>query len=227
MMIGRYSLNILADCNIFLILETYGKTERFRSNFQKNFVENMLLQFSNQIGALISYIIIEALRPIETVKPMQARKKIAIKFVRDTLAPEYFLQTFLATLPYNFRDTYKIGPLEIVTDEHGKIVKDEHGNIKKSTIKNSNIAPEINEFYISENQNPLQDLIDAYNKVYPRLHDLIEENFKKYSDREEEGWDKCDHVWEPIIIHKLGAGYECHMCFRKISEEKFKRIFLN
>jgi hypothetical protein len=135
----------------------------FQSDFQKSSLEDMIIQFSNQVGALLSYIIIEALRPTETVKLMQTRKKIAIKFLRDAFSPEYLLQTFLATLPYNFRDRYKIGPLEIVTDEHDKVVKDEHGNIKKSTIKNSSIsiAPEINEFYISENQDPLQDLIDG------------------------------------------------------------------
>jgi hypothetical protein len=66
----------------------------------------------------------------------------------------------------------------------------------------------------------------AYNRVYPRLHDLIEKSFKKYIDREEK-WSTCDHLWESIIIHKIGIGYKCHVCFRKISEEKFKRIFLN
>jgi hypothetical protein len=34
-------------------------------------------------------------------------------------------------------------------------------------------------------------------------------------------------VWEQIIIHKIGVGYKCHNCFRKISEEEFKRVFLN
>jgi hypothetical protein len=62
--------------------------------------------------------------------------------------------------------------------------------------------------------------------VYPRLHDLLEKNFKKHVDREEE-WSTCDHEWEPIIIHKIGVGYKCYICFRKIAEEKFKRIFLN
>jgi hypothetical protein len=150
------------------------KDLELQSDFQKNSLEDVIFQFSNQIGALLSYIIIEALRPTETVKLRQVRKRIAIKFVRDALAPEYLLQTFLATLPYNFRERYKIGSLEIITDEHGKIVKDEHGNIKKSTIKNSSIAPEINEFYISKNQNPVQDLIHAYNRVYSHLHDWRE-----------------------------------------------------
>ena len=198
----------------------------FQSNLQKNSLENILFQFSNRVGALLCYTIIEALRPTETLKLIRDRKKIAIEFVRDALAPEYLLQTFLAALPYDFRDRYKIGPLEIVTDEHGKTVKDEYGNIKKSTIKNRNISPEINEFYISSNQNPLQDLIDAYNRVYPRLHDLIEKNFKKYIDIEEK-WSTCDHLWEPIIIHKIGVGYKCHICSKKISEEKFKKISLN
>ena len=206
----------------------------FQSTFQKNSLENILFQFSNQIGALLSYLIIEALRPTETIKLKQVRKEIAIKFVRDAFSPEYLLQTFLATLPYDFRDRYKIGPLEIVTDEYGKIVKDEYGNIKKSTIKNSSIAPEINEFYISENQNPVQDLVHAYNRVYPHLHDLLEREYRKYVGREYadsvdiQDWGTCDHEeWEKIIIHKIGVWYKCKKCFRNIKEEEFKRIFLN
>ena len=198
----------------------------YQSDFQKNSLENMIFHFSNQIGALLSYIIIEALRPTETVKPMQIRKKIAMKFVRDALAPEYLLQTFLASLPYDFRERYRIGPLEIATDEYGRVIKDGHGNVKKSMIKNSDIAPDIMEFYTSGNQNPLQDLIDAYNRAYPHLHDLIEKSFKKYTDGEE-NWSECDHLWESKIIHKIGVGYECHVCSKKISEEKFKRVFLN
>lgn len=198
----------------------------FQSNFRKNSLEDMIFQFSNQVGALLSYIIIEALRPTETLKPMRNRKKLTIDFVRDALSPEYLLQTFLAILAHNFGDRYQIGPLEVVTDEYGNVVKGDYGRIKKSIIKNSSIAPEINELYINKNQNPLQDLIDAYNRVYPHLHDLIEKNFKKYIDKEE-GWKSCDHIWEPIIIHKIGAGYECQICFRKISEEKYKRISRN
>ena len=148
---------LINELQYFPNFKNLWQDREFQSTFQKNSLENILFQFSNQIGALLSYIIIEALRPTETVKLRQVRKKIAIEFVRDAFSPEYLLQTFLATLPYNFRDRYKIGPLEIVTDEHGKIVKDDYGNIKKSTIKNSNIAPEINEFYISKNQNPMED----------------------------------------------------------------------
>ena len=190
----------------------------FQSDFQKNSLGNMLFQFSNQVGALLSYIIIEALRPTETLKLMQVRKKIAIKFVRDAISPEYLLQTFLATLPFDFREKYGIGPWQII--------KDEQGENKKSMIQNNDIGPEINELYISKNQNPLQDLIDAYNRVYPRLHDLLEREYRKYIDRDQE-WDTCEHEWETITIHKIGVGYKCHKCFRKIEEEEFKRIFLN
>jgi hypothetical protein len=218
--------DFINELQYFSNFKELWQTRELQSDFQKNSLEDMLFQFSNQVGALLSYIIIEALRPTETPKVVQDRKKIAIEFVRNAISPEYLLQTFLANLPYDFRDRYKIGPLEIVTDEHGKTIKDEHGNIKKSTIKNCNIAPEISEFYINENQNPLQDLIDAYNRMYPHLHDLIEKSFKKYIDRKEKR-STCDHLWESIIIHKIGVGYECHICFRKISEEKFKRIFPN
>jgi hypothetical protein len=201
--------------------ELWQDTKR-QSDYQNNSLEDMIFRFSNLIGALFSYIIIEALRPTETVKPMQIRKKIAIKFVRDALAPEYLLQTFLATLPYDFREKNRIGPLEVVTDEFGKMVKDEHGNIKKSTSKNSNITPKINEFYISKNQNPVQDLIHAYNKVYPHLHDLLEKEYRKHARREygdsidvQDG-GTCNHeVWEKIIIHKIGTLYKCQKCFRK------------
>jgi hypothetical protein len=67
------------------------------SDLQKNSLEDMLFQFSNKIGALISYIMIEALGPTETPKVVQDRKKIAIEFVRNAISPEYLLQTFLVT----------------------------------------------------------------------------------------------------------------------------------
>ena len=137
---------------------------------------------------------------------------------------ENLLQSFLAALPYNFRDRYRIGPLEIVIDEHGKIVKDEHGNIKKSTIKNGNISPEINQFYISKNQNPLQDLIDAYNRIYPNLYDSFEKGYREHVSMKPKA--RCDHEWETINIHKMGEGYKCHKCLHTIEKEAFKRVFL-
>jgi hypothetical protein len=76
----------------------------FQSDFQKNSLDNMLFQFSNRVGALLSYTIIEALRPTEILKLLLNRQKIAIEFVRDTISPEYLSQTFLASLPYDFRD---------------------------------------------------------------------------------------------------------------------------
>jgi hypothetical protein len=193
------------------------QNREFQSGFQKNSLENTLFQFSNQVGALLSYIIIEALRPTETLKLMRDRQKIAVEFVRDAISPEYLLQTFLATLPYHFRDKNGIGPWEIITDNQGK---------KKRSIRNSDEPPEINQLYISENQNPLQDLIDSYNQVYPHFHDLLERGYRNYVNRNQE-WSICDHEWETITIHKIGVGYRCHKCFRKIAEEEFRRIFLN
>lgn len=195
----------------------------FQSNFQKNSLENMLLQFSNRVGALLSYAIIEALRPTEILKLLPDRQKIAIEFVRDAISTEYLLQTFLATLPYDFRNKHKIGPLEIVTDEYGEIAKDDLGRVKKSTIKSSNIAPEINEFYVSEKQNPLLDLIDAYNSVYPHFHDLLDRSYRKYVNRNQER-STCKHSWNVISIHKIGVGLKCHKCFRVTSEKKFEEL---
>jgi ribosomal protein S7 len=70
------------------------------------------------------------------------------------------------------------------TDEHGKIVVDALGKNRKSVIQNNSIAPEINQLYINENQNPMQELIKAYDNVNPRLHDLLERGYKEYVGRE-------------------------------------------
>jgi hypothetical protein len=188
----------------------------FQSDFQKNSLEDIIFQFSNQIGALLSYVIIEALRPTETLKLMSERQKIAIEFVREAISAEYLLQTFLATLPHEFRDKYGIGPWKIVTDEQGK---------NKRIIDNS-ITPEINQLYVSRNQNPLQALIDAYNRVYPHFHELLDIGYKNYVKRDQK-WGGCNHEWERVIIHKIGVGYKCHKCFKKIEEKEFKRIFVN
>jgi hypothetical protein len=188
-----------------------------QQNFDDDTLENALLRFSNRLGALISYVIIEALRPTEHLKLQRHRQQIALRFVKDSISPANLLQSFLAALPYNFRDRNRIGPLEIVTDEHG--------NFKKSTIKNSNIAPEIDQFYISKNENPLQDLIDAYNRIHPKLYDLFEKGYREYVGMKPEA--RCDHEWETINIHKIGEGYKCHKCLHTIEKEAFKRIFLN
>jgi hypothetical protein len=229
-----------------------------QQEFNDDMLEDALLKFSSRLGALISYVIIEALRPTEYLKLQQHRQQIALRFVKDSISPENLLQSFLAALPYNFRDRYRIGvspELEIVKDEHGAIVKDEHGNFKKFTIrigdspeleivadensktikdehgnfkkftiKNNNIAPEINQFYINKNQNPLQDLINAYNRIYPKLYDLFEKGYREYVSMTPEA--RCDHEWETINIHKIGEGYRCHKCLHTIEKEAFKRVFL-
>ena len=174
----------------------------------------MLFQFSNRVGALLSYTIIEALRPTEILKLLLNRQKIAIEFVRDTISPEYLSQTFLASLPYDFRDKNWIGPWEIITDNQGQ---------KRRSIKNGNEAPEINQLYVSKNQNPLQDLINAYNRVYPHFHDLLDRDYRKYVNRDQE-WSTCNHLWKVISIHKIGVGLKCHKCFRIMSEDKFQEL---
>lgn len=209
----------------FAIFNGLPVSNCLQQKFNDDTLEDALFKFSSRLGALISYVIIEALRPTEHLKLQRHRQQIALRFVKDSISPENLLQSFLAALPYNFRDRYRIGPLEIVTDEHGKIVKDEHGNIKKSTIKNSNISPEINQFYISKNQNPLQDLIDAFNRIYPNLYDSFEKGYREHVSMKPAA--RCDHEWETISIHKMGEGYKCHKCLHTIEKEAFKRVFLN
>jgi hypothetical protein len=175
--------SILADyinhLQYFAVFNGLPVSNCLQQKFNDDKLEDALFKFSSRLGALISYVIIEALRPTEHLKLQRHRQQIALSFVKDSISPENLLQSFLTALPYNFRDRYRIGPLEIVTDEYGKIVKDEYGNIKKSTSKNSDIAPEINQFYISKNENPLQEIINAFNKVYPNLHDSLEKGYRE------------------------------------------------
>jgi hypothetical protein len=149
--------------------------------------------------------------------------------------PNIFCRHFWS-LPYNFRKKYGIGPWKIETDDQGEILIDDLGRNRKSMQRKKSIAPEINQLYINENQNPIQELIKAYDNVYPRLHGLLERGYREYVGEEYvdrvdihdiEDWGTCDHEWENIIIHKIGVWYKCRKCFRQIAEEEFKRIFLN
>ena len=75
-------------------------------------------------------------------------------------------------------------------------------------------------------------LVHAYNRVYPRLHDLLEREYRKYVGREYadsvdiQDWGTCDHEeWEKIIIHKIGVWYKCKKCFRTYKGRRIQKNF--
>jgi hypothetical protein len=177
-----------------------------QQNFNDDALEDALFKFSSRLGALISYVIIEALRPTEHLKLQRHRQQIALNFVKDSISPENLLQSFLAALPYNFRIKHNIG-----------LILSEGQNVPS-------VAPLVNQFYINKDRNPLLELISAFNKVYPNLYDSLEKGYREHVSIEPEA--RCDHEWETIIIHKIGEGYKCHRCLHTIEKEAFKRVFL-
>jgi hypothetical protein len=57
-----------------------------------------------------------------------------------------------------------------------------------------------------------ENIVNAYDYVYPDFRELMDDSFKKYSNF---NWNKslsCDHEWHRVNIHKIGERFECRKC---------------
>jgi hypothetical protein len=77
-------------------LQIYSNGRIFHDEF-----ENKILHFGNVIGAFVTYILVESLRPNERLVKISDRTQIFYNFLENALSLQYILSSFLKILPGN------------------------------------------------------------------------------------------------------------------------------
>ncbi|MGH9975726.1 MAG: hypothetical protein ACRD8Z_07810 [Nitrososphaeraceae archaeon] len=77
-------------------LEIYSDGHTFHDE-----LENKILNFGNVIGALVTYILVESLRPNERLIPIPERTQILRNFLESAFSLQYVLPSFRRMLPGN------------------------------------------------------------------------------------------------------------------------------
>jgi hypothetical protein len=136
-----------------------------------NKLENATSDFGNIVGAFLTYILIESLKPNERLFPIHKRTQILNDFLVNSLSLSNILPSLLRIIP---------------------------GNPDRMIMGTDNES--------------LENLVNAYDHVYPDFRELLDDSFKKYSNF---NWDNslsCDHEWNRVNIHKIGERFECRKC---------------
>ena len=88
-----------------------------QQNFNDDALEDVLFKFSSRLGALISYIIIEALRPTEHLKLQRHRQQIAVCYTGSLI----MLITYSSLVP-ECGGVLHCAAGQLLIDRHTKIV---------------------------------------------------------------------------------------------------------
>ena len=69
---------------------------------------------------------------------------------------------------------------------------------------------------VQMNEKSLNELSDAYKRIYPSFSKFIEEKYLEHFDifyvDEPEEYNYCQHKWKESFVHKVGVYYRCDKC---------------
>ncbi len=105
----KYYLDLFVDDGWSIFAEFLNEVQR--QNLLNNIsplkiypndeLENSILNFGNIIGAFVTYILVESLRPNERLIPISERMQIFHNFLENALSLQYVLPSLLRILPGN------------------------------------------------------------------------------------------------------------------------------
>ncbi len=75
-----------------------------------NSLEYVLMQFSQKLGAIITYILMESLRPTKELMNIKERTRFFLNFINEAVSFADILVTFSSSLPMNITAAHRIPP---------------------------------------------------------------------------------------------------------------------
>jgi Fe2+ or Zn2+ uptake regulation protein len=173
------------------------------TKFDKNTLnEKYLFEFANRIGAFITYMLIETLRPVADngSKTRLDRKK--------ELSSALLQKAF----------------------EIKSIVKCFHNILSSFNPRLGNTFANIGDPVLYElNNDDFDRLSIAFRNVFPGIYQALEKKWNydinygtDWLEYKEDQGLKCNHKWERTFIYKMGIYYFCIKCHNFISEASMK-----
>jgi hypothetical protein len=186
---------------------------------QKRQLEKTIFEFSNQLGAFITYIFIHAMNPDKIKRPIAVSKKKKENIIKkDRFVSEEWVKTAISSrlilMLRKFRDCIKpFGYIPDILTEEGQKKREETG------------------YYLLDKKS-IDELFTAFGNVYTRLKTELDEIMnslpelmkwfkkqEKYITKKYERQDKCykhDYSKSPetlkLISGKEKIGKECSIC---------------
>jgi hypothetical protein len=119
-------------------------------------IEKAIFEFANRIGPFMVYLLIELMRPTNTLLPINMREEKALDFVKSALPLDYLLRSFLFSLPPSFNEAMHFGvqmkqeKLEKLTNAYKKVYPSFHKYMEAGYLNHfKNIFLNVEENYSS------------------------------------------------------------------------------
>ena len=178
--------------------------------------EKYLFDFANRIGAFITYILIETMRPYEYNEPVKdtnskirKRNILADNLTRRAIDIKWLLEVFHSLLYYTDQESQR-----------------ERGSISEP-------------WFFEAKKNEFDNLTKTFSKVYPGVYQALE----KYWQSEMWGFtnaldaveryapqrlEDCNHKWRKIKIYKLEGDFyycldKCHLVINEIEKKSLDK----
>ncbi len=174
--------------------------------------EKYLYEFANRIGAFITYILIETMRPFEYNEPVKdanskirKRNILADNLTRRAVDIKWLFEVFHSLL-------YRTG----------HVSQRERGGISEP-------------WFFEAKKNEFDNLMKTFSKVYPGIYEALEkywpnemwsftnalEAVERYAPQRLEG---CNHKWRKIKIYKLEGDFyycldKCHLVINEMEKK--------
>jgi hypothetical protein len=176
------------------------------TKFDKNTLdEKYIFEFGNRIGAYITYLLIESMRPASRVSKRR-RNVLSSTLLHKAIEIESIARCF-----HNLLNSFS-SRLE-----------------NTSRIKNPTVNFDHHRYY-ELNKNDFDRLSRVFRNVYPGIYEALEKKWEYdvssetdwLEHNEREGSIKCTHKWEETSIYKLGKFHFCTRCYDFISDNSMK-----
>jgi hypothetical protein len=196
----------------FKSLAGISVSEQFcATKFEKNTLnEKYLFEFANRIGAFITYLLIESLRPLADKKNRSGtqtrlnRKELSYTLLQKAIEIKSMMKSF-----HNILTSFNPGL----------------GN----TIFRNAFANIDDPMLYELDKDDFDKLSIVFRNVFPGIHHALEKKWNydinygtDWLEYKEDQGLKCNHKWERTFIYKMGRYYFCLKCHNFISEGSMK-----
>jgi hypothetical protein len=187
------------------------------TKFDKNALnEKYLFEFANRIGAYITYLLIESMRPVAG-ETDSITKEITRDINGNRVSRRDMISSALVREGIEIKSIFKLF-LNIF---------DSFIPTLPNTTRIKNPTPKIvHSDYYQLSRDHFDRLSKVFRNVYPGVYEALEKKWKydvssetdllEYKERE--GLIKCAHRWEETPIYKLGKFHFCRKCYNFISD---------
>jgi hypothetical protein len=190
-------------------------------NLTKILNEKYIFEFANRIGAYITYLLIESMRPVAGETGDSITKEITTDSNGNRVSRRDIVSSALLQEAIDIKSIF---------GSFLSIINSFTSNLKNTISIKSPTSSIDHTNYYELNENDFDRLSMAFRNVYPGIYQALEKKWEydaiyetdwlEYKERE--GLVKCSHRWEETSIYKQGKFHFCRKCYSFISDRSMQ-----